>query len=121
VALDLPPNCQPAHACLDYQAFRFALPPSLAESDFARLKEALKRLGRIRYEALGVTYVDGKWGVLIVPPFGFPELKINFFHDVPVETAQRLLDCIADLLLGGDALDAARTTPPRLRSNDLDE
>ena len=98
VALSPPPGCRPAAACLDYRAFLFSLEPPWPEPAYARLCDTLRGLGRIRREALGVTYVDGEWGFLVIPPPGFPELKINFHHGAPDPAAQTLLDRIDELL-----------------------
>lgn len=62
-------------------------------------------MGRIRQEALGVTYVENAWGFLVIPPPGFPELKINFYHGLAEQTAQAILERIAGLL------SAARSEP----------
>lgn len=112
MTLELPAGCTPAPACLDYQAFVFALPPALTASAFARLRDGLRGMGRIRREALGVIYVDGDWGFLVIPPYGFPELKINFFHGIPADGARRILVRVAALLAEADAASAFRAASP---------
>lgn len=72
---------------------------------YARLCVGLRAMGRIRQEALGVTYVDNAWGFLVIPPAGFPELKINFYHGVSDRTAQAIMERIDELL------SAARNQP----------
>lgn len=29
---------------------------------------------------MGVAYVRGTWGFLVIPQLGYPELRVNFYH-----------------------------------------
>ena len=94
----IPNNWKKVSACLDYQAFVLAVPPNLPAAAHKQLCEELKQLGRVRQELLGVIYVEAEWGFLVVPPAGFPEIKINFFHTTGELQAEQILRRVAGLL-----------------------
>jgi len=96
----LPPGCRRVSACLDYKAFVFQLDTNAPTTDFQGLCEALRGLGRARPEALGVTYVDADWGFLVIPPRGFPELKLSFFQPTTTERVHEILTQVSHLLAG---------------------
>jgi hypothetical protein len=81
---------QQVPACVDYQAYVYPWPPMDGEQRHL-LTQALGRLGVREDNACGVTTVRAAWGFLIVPPAGFPELKINFFPGVPMQTQCEIL------------------------------
>jgi hypothetical protein len=95
---DIPDNCRKAPACIDYQSYVFTLPQDLAVLASKKLTERLVGLGKLRHEMLGTTYVDTKWGLLVVPPAGFPEMKVNFFHHITKKQIVRVLSDITELL-----------------------
>jgi hypothetical protein len=47
---------------------------------------------------LGVAYVDADWGFLIIPPAGFPELKINFYHQTSDTKMEQVLLQVSELM-----------------------
>ena len=94
----LPNDWKKITACLDYQAFVLAVPSDLPVAAHQQLSEALKQLGRVRQELLGVAYVEATWGFLVVPPVGFPEIKINFFHTTGGSQVKQVLRRVAVLL-----------------------
>ncbi len=69
-------------SCLDYQAYILDLPPGISGEAYGQLDRHLRGLGRLEQELLGVAYIRGDWGVVIVPPPGFPEIKMKIHHHV---------------------------------------
>ena len=55
-------------------------------------------MGRLRHEMLGVNYVDAEWGLLVIPPMGYDEMKVNFFHHITIKNIEQVLNEIADLI-----------------------
>ncbi len=55
-------------------------------------------MGKLRHEMLGVNYVDTQWGLLVVPPAGYNEMKVNFFHHITIKKIEQILGDIASLL-----------------------
>jgi len=96
---DLPPGCKKISACLDYAAYAFDLPSDRAIFDLAAARRALMALGRIEREDLGVVYIRSDWGHMILPPSGFPELKVVFHHDTDRETRRRILNLAAKAIV----------------------
>lgn len=94
----LPKNCRKAPACIDYQAYVFTVPLNLEEHIYQQLKLKLIDMGKLRYEMLGVNYVDTEWGLLIVPPMGFDEMKVNFFHHITIKKVEQILYELSGLL-----------------------
>jgi hypothetical protein len=94
----LPQGCKPVAACLDYRAYIFALPRSPGGAAYEHLRDALCALGRCEPPRLGVHYVYADWGFLVVPPPGFPELKINFFRHTGTDRIATLLHRVASLI-----------------------
>ncbi len=95
VQTKIPDNCKKAPACIDYQSYVFTLPQGQASQ---KLAARLVGLGKLRHEMLGVAYVDTEWGLLVVPPPGYPEIKVNFFHHITKKQIVRVLADIAELL-----------------------
>ena len=95
--LSLPQGCKPLPACLDYRAFVMTI-PEIPESEQRDLNERLVALGRVRHEALGVAYVDAEWGFLVVPPAGYPELRVTFFRGTAQQVVEEVLCRIARIL-----------------------
>ncbi len=94
----LPESCREAPACIDYQAFIFTVPQDLDAHVYQLVKGRLVEMGRLRHEMLGVSYVDTEWGLLLVPPNGFDEMKVYFFHHITIKKIEQILDEIAVLL-----------------------
>jgi hypothetical protein len=93
--LSQPPCCRKIPACLDYDAYVFDLPGDLAAMQLSGVRKGLERLGRVDREELGVVYIRGDWGHLVLPPPGFPELKVVFHRGTPVRSRQRILELTA--------------------------
>ncbi len=80
-----------AGGCLDYRNFILDLPRHLPTQVYDRLDRRLRTLGRLEQELLGVPYIRTDWGVLIVPPPGFPEIKMKVRHHIGEDQIRRLL------------------------------
>ncbi len=94
----IPNNCREAPACIDYKSYIFLVPQELEASTYNQLRQRLIGLGKLRHEMLGVFYVDAEWGLLVVPPPGFPEMKVSFFHHITGQRTGQILAEIAELL-----------------------
>jgi len=92
-----PPGCRPVAACLDYRAFVLPFPP-LFGAAYEGLRNELQALGRSEPPRLGVYYVYAEWGFLVVPPPGFPDLKIHFFHKTTPDQVAGILHRVASLI-----------------------
>lgn len=92
-------------ACVDYRAWLLSLPDIPAER-WPGLVRALCALGEVQPDATGVTTVRGPWGFLIIPPRGFPELRLNCYKTLSADQENDLLTGIAARLrrawLGSD-------------------
>ncbi len=80
--------------CLDYQTWVIDLPAAIPAGRHAEMAHRLRAFGRLDQELLGVAYVRGDWGVLIVPPVGFPEIKIRIHHHVGEKRSKAILASI---------------------------
>ncbi|MCP4127433.1 MAG: hypothetical protein GY753_10260 [Gammaproteobacteria bacterium] len=98
VRTTIPENCREAPACIDYKSYVFMVPQDLMRASYQLLHKRLLGLGRLRHEMLGVCYMDAEWGLLVVPPHGYQEMKVNFFHHITRERIGHILTEIADLL-----------------------
>lgn len=94
----IPDNCKEAPACIDYRSYVFTLPHGKGGESHKQLTARLIGMGRLRHEMLGVFYVDTEWGLLVVPPTGFPDMKVHFFHHITEREIERILADIAEML-----------------------
>jgi hypothetical protein len=94
----LPENCKKAPACIDYQAYVFTVPQNLEAHIYRQLQEKLIDMGKLRHEMLGVNYVDTAWGLLVIPPVWYDEMKVNFFHHITIKKVEQILYEIGELL-----------------------
>jgi hypothetical protein len=62
------------------------------------LAQSLRQLGKLRHEMLGVAYLDADWGFLVIPPAGFPEIKINFYHQTSEQKTEQVLLRVSELM-----------------------
>ena len=64
------------------------------------MMQGLRRLGQCEPEVCGVTTARGKWGFFLIPPQGFPEMKVCFYRHSSLRQRMRRLslleDCIAN-------------------------
>jgi len=74
------------------------VPTDLKKSQHEVLFDSLKQLGKHKRERLCVTYVYASWGFLVIPPLGFLELKISFYHQTSGEEVKQILALIDSLL-----------------------
>jgi hypothetical protein len=93
-----PLRFEPAGSCLDYRNFRCRLSPALTAAACRRLENELTGIGDRLSRTLGVTRVHGDWGFVTLPPPGFPECRVSFFHDVPADRIDTLLRTITHRL-----------------------
>ena len=77
-------------ACVDYRTWLLPLPSIPAERWQAFVSE-LASLGRPEPDATGVTTVRGPWGFLLIPPRGFPELRLNCYKNLSADQENDLL------------------------------
>ena len=85
-------------SCVDYRSYRHPLDPTVSSERHAQLRDRLAALGRAEPERMGVTYVRGPWGFLVIPRQGFPELRISFFRDTPDGDRRALLESVCQAL-----------------------
>lgn len=90
---------EPLPACLDYQAFVFRL-GAVEANRWDLIVSGLCALGRVERAHLGVVYVRADWGFLVLPPPGFPELRVSFYRRVAGERVAALLGRISSILDG---------------------
>lgn len=43
---------------------------------------------------MGVLYVYAPWGFCVIPRHGFPELRLNFYHEIPITDIQDVMASI---------------------------
>jgi hypothetical protein len=80
----------PVPQCIDYISFVRPL-PSLDLERWQGLVMRLARLGRCEHDACGVITARGRWGFFLIPPRGFPEIKVCFHRrSSPRERLRRL-------------------------------
>ena len=80
----------PVPYCVDYYSFVRPL-PAVDEPRWQRLVDDLKRLGRCEANGCGVITARGRWGFFLIPPRGFPEIKVCFYRgSSPRQRVRRL-------------------------------
>ena len=94
---DDPAQWRRHRACVDYRAWILPL-PAIAAERWPALVSGLSSLGRAEPDATGVTTVRGPWGFLLIPPRGFPELRLNCYKSLSADQENDLLTGIAALL-----------------------
>ena len=77
-------------ACVDYRAWLLPL-PAVSADRWPELVSELSTLGLAEPDATGVTTVRGSWGFLIIPPRGFPELRLNCYKNLSADQENDLL------------------------------
>jgi hypothetical protein len=66
-------------ACVDYHSFVRPL-PDVGPERWQEVVAELSRLGRCELDGCGVVTARGPWGFFLIPPRGFPEIKVCFYH-----------------------------------------
>ena len=90
-------------SCLNYRAYIYDIDPELSPATYAAMCHELTRLGRAEKERMGVIYVHGPWGFFVIPKHGFPELRINFYHDIPISEIRDVMASICAIFSSSDA------------------
>lgn len=91
VSVNIWPGFRYVDSCIDYQTVVTPLDTSLTQVSYDILVKKLLLLGVADRERMGVTYVRGPWGFLVIPGRGFPELRISFFHDASEQEVNTVL------------------------------
>jgi hypothetical protein len=91
-------------SCLDYQAFSYLLDPAMSAKTYQVKRQQLMTLGNTCEERMGVVYVRGPWGFFVIPDYGYPTLRISFFHDTPANEIQEKLKAISALFEYDDTI-----------------
>jgi hypothetical protein len=65
--------------CVDYVSFVRPL-PDVSPARWQGLVIELSRLGRCEIDGCGVITARGRWGFFLIPPRGFPEIKVCFYR-----------------------------------------
>ena len=73
----------PVESCVDYQSYVYSIEPDLTLEQYLALRQRLTALGNAEEERMGVIYVRGPWGFFVIPHFGYPTLRVSFYHDTP--------------------------------------
>ncbi|APZ41716.1 hypothetical protein [Acidihalobacter ferrooxydans] len=68
-------------ACVDYRVWLLTLPPLSAQRWAQFVNEAVAPDGAAP-DATGVMTIRGDWGFAVIPPRGFPELKLNCYKNI---------------------------------------
>jgi len=92
----------PDKSCVDYRSYVYRIDPNIDEKNFVKLRESLSNLGTAERERMGVVYVRGPWGFFVIPSFGFPNLKVSFFHDTPEYECVEVMQTIGKIFLQPD-------------------
>jgi hypothetical protein len=79
--------------CVDYISFVRPL-PDVGPAQWQRLVAELSRLGRCELDGCGVITARGRWGFFLVPPRGFPEIKVCFYRSSSARRRARQLQLL---------------------------
>jgi hypothetical protein len=91
-------------SCVDYQSYVYAIDPNLSREQYAVSCRSLLTIGRADEERMGVVYVRGPWGFFVIPHYGYPTLRISFFHDTPAIDSDEVLGAICAAFETNDAI-----------------
>ena len=91
-------------SCLDYKAYVHDIKPELSPVQYEQSRCRLMTLGRADKERMGVVYVYGPWGFFVIPGHGYPDLRVNFYHDTSITEMNGIMASICAVL---DASDVA--------------
>jgi len=94
----------PVESCIDYQSYIYKINPGLTQDQYEVSRRILTTLGTADEQRMGVVYVRGPWGFLVIPHFGYPTMRISFFHD----TAEAEINEVLSLIYA--AFENAQTT-----------
>jgi len=85
------PGFRYVDSCVDYRSFVAQLNSAMTHVAHNFLTEKLQPFGVAERERMGVTYIRGAWGFLVIPGLGFPELRVSFYHDTPDREVEAVL------------------------------
>lgn len=81
-------------SCLDYQGYLYRIDPGITAPHYTAIRQHLATLGKTKEERMGVTYVYASWGFCIIPCYGFPELRLNFYHETSINDIENVMTSI---------------------------
>lgn len=85
-------------SCVDYRTYMAQINPKISSMQFTSLKNRLQGLGVTEPERMGVVYVHGPWGFVVIPRPGFSDLRISFYHEVSEQERNAVLESIESAL-----------------------
>lgn len=102
----------PVESCVDYQSYVYSIDPGHTPEQYKATRHQLMTLGRANEERMGVVYVRGPWGFFVIPHYGYPTLRVSFYHDTPTSEINEMLSWICTAFEAPDAI---------INQGDLDE
>jgi len=84
----------PVESCVDYQTYSYKISPGLTQLQYDASRRILTTLGTADEQRMGVMYVRGPWGFFVIPHYGYPSLRISFFHDATETEINEVLSLI---------------------------
>ncbi len=79
-------------ACVNYQAYRFALPSDLSTAHYQILRQFIADFGEnINPPEIPVLHILHAHFFIQFPSYGFPYFKVNFYPQVPLTEVQHYL------------------------------
>jgi hypothetical protein len=99
-------------SCIDYHSYVYTIDPDLKQERYQATRLQLMKLGSVNEERMGVIYVRGPWGFYVIPQYGYPTLRVSFFHDTPTKEIDDILSLISAAFEAPEAI---------VNQGDLDE
>jgi hypothetical protein len=84
----------PVESCVDYHSYVYSIDPDFNLERYQATRRQLIKLGSTNEERMGVIYVRGPWGFYVIPQYGYPTLRVSFYHDTPTEEINDMLSLI---------------------------
>jgi len=81
-------------SCVDYRSYVYNIDPDLSRDEYAVICRRLMSIGRTSEERMGVVYIYGPWGFFVIPQYGYPTLRISFFHNTSTIERDEVLGAI---------------------------
>ena len=85
--------------CLDYRAFMLALEQSACAPFYEKVVNELREMGEVRPVMGSICQIHDSWGYLIIPPEGFPEIRINFYKKTPAADIEQVLASVMQIIM----------------------
>ncbi len=102
----------PVESCVDYRSYVYNIDPDLSPAHYTASRQQLMTLGKADEERMGVVYVRGPWGFFVIPHYGYPTLRVSFYHDTTTPEINDILSMICTAFDEPDAI---------INQGDLDE